>query len=163
MIFDKLWKKKERPAVSALPAVKTATEQSIPKKRRKQDFSRLTRNRCVTIRLTEQEVKLFKAAAARHHLCMADYIMCCVKEERIVMIPGAARLRTELLREGRNLNYALMLANSARKEGKPVDIQMIQSAIKKVDGNLDRLSKLIIKWDADITEEMKEVGGSCQS
>lgn len=131
-------------------------ESSYKKKRKHpQDPSKLTRNTQIKIRLTDAERMAVKKAAERAGLCLADYLMACVRNEPIVWIQDGARVRSELIREGRNLNYALYLANSARKSGQQIDWQGIQLAISKVEMNLDMLSELIQKWDADISSQVE--------
>lgn len=145
-------------AETPAPAEPAQDENSKKKKRRgkPQDRSKLTRNRVVQIRMTEEEVTELKSAAAAAGMSLADYVMAGVHQSRVIKIPGAVQIRSELIREGRNLNYALMLANTARKEGKPADLQSIQAAVAKVEDNLDRLTELLLKWDADITEEVEK-------
>ena len=123
--------------------------------KRKQDTSKLTRNTQIKIRLTEAERTAVKKAAQKANLSLADYLMACVRNKPIVWIQDGARIRSELIREGRNLNYALYLANSARKSGQQIDWQGIQLAISKVEMNLDMLSELIQKWDADISSQVE--------
>jgi predicted DNA binding CopG/RHH family protein len=132
------------------------TPQKAKKKKRRgkpQDRSRLTRNKVVQLRLTEAEVATLKSAAAAAGMSMADYVMAGVHESRRIVMAGAIDLRTEMLREGNNLNQALMLAYAARKEGRPADMERIQAAVAKVESNLDRMAELQEKWDADLTEE----------
>lgn len=145
-------------AETSAPAEPAQDENSKKKKRRgkPQDRSKLTRNRVVQIRMTEEEVTELKSAAAAAGMSLADYVMAGVHQSRVIRIPGAAKIRTELIREGRNLNQALYLAFMARKEGRPADLQSIKAVMVKVEDNLDRLTELILKWDADITEEVTE-------
>ena len=145
----------------ATPAAEAPAEPApeIEKKNRRgkpQDDTRRTRNTQVKLRLTEEETAELKSAAAAAGMSMADYVMAGVHQSRVIKIPGAVQIRTELIREGRNLNYALMLANTARKEGRPADWQSIQAAVAKVEDNLARLTELLLKWDADITEEVEK-------
>ena len=130
---------------------------TITKKKRKkpQDTSKLYRNGQVKIRLTKDEIALLKNAAGKAGVCMADYIMACVRNKPIVRIPGAAHIRTELLREGRNLNQLLYIAHGDRKVGKEIEWQSIYRVIRKVEINLDMLSKVIRKWDANIAEQVE--------
>lgn len=131
-------------------------ESSYKKKRKHlQDPSKLTRNTQIKIRLTEAERVAVKKAAAKANLSLADYLMACVRNKPIVWIQDGARIRSELIREGRNLNYSLYLANSARKNGQKIDWQSIQDAITKVATNLDVLSETINKWDADISSQVE--------
>lgn len=107
----------------------------------------------VQLRLTEAEVATLKSAAAAAGMSMADYVMAGVHKSRRIVMAGAIDLRTEMLREGNNLNQALMLAYAARKEGRPADMESIQAAVAKIESNLDRMAELQEKWDADLTEE----------
>lgn len=151
--------KKQPQAESAAAAPAEPAPETEKKKKRRgkpQDRSKLTRNKVVQIRMTEEEVTELKSAAAAADMSMADYVMAGVHESRRIVVPGAVEIRKELIREGRNLNYALMLANTARKEGRPADMQSIQAAVAKVEDNLDQLTELLLKWDAELTEETKK-------
>lgn len=147
------------PAAAESAPAEPAQEQEEEKKKRRgkpQDDARRTRNCQVKLRLTEEESAELKSAAAAAGMSLADYVMAGVHQSRVIRIPGAAQIRTELIREGRNLNQALYLAFTARKEGRPADLQSIKTVMAKVEDNLDRLTELILKWDADITEEVTE-------
>lgn len=144
-----------QPAAAA-PAEPAQTEKKKTRRGKPQDRSKLTRNKVVQIRLTEEEVAELKAAASAAGMSMADFVMAGVHESRRIVVPGAIDLRKELLREGNNLNQALMLAYAARKEGRPADLQSIQAAVAKVEDNLDQMAELLMKWDADLTEETKK-------
>lgn len=130
------------------------TESRHKEEKRKQDPSKLTRNTQIKIRLTESERAAAKKAARKAHLSLADYLMVCVRNKPIVLIADGARIRSELIREGRNLNYVLYLANTARQTGQEIDWQSIRDAISKVNKNLDMFSEMIKKWDADISAEV---------
>lgn len=82
--------------------------------------------------------------------------MACVRNKPIVWIQNGARIRSELIREGRNLNYALYLANTARQNGQEIDWKSIRNAISKVEKNLDMFSEMIKKWDADISAQVQK-------
>ena len=131
------------------------SEHRAKKKRNKpQDFSKLHRNTQVKIRLTDEERTALKNASGDAGLCLADYVMACVHSKPIIRIPGIARLRMELVREGRNLNQALHLAHGDRKLGKSIDWELIVGTVRKVEANMNMLSDLIRKWDADISEQI---------
>ena len=136
----------------------TDSQKETKKRRRKpQDYSKLTRNSQVKIRLTEAERSALKTAASCAGLSLADYVLkTCAWHKPIIQIPGAAQLRTELLREGRNLNHALHMANIDRRNGRALDWKAIQNAVEKVEKNLDMLSEVIRKWDVDIAERVDE-------
>ena len=125
---------------------------SEQKRKMPQDESKLTRNSQIKIRLSKQEVDEVKSVVSEAEMTLADFLMFAVRQKHIVKIPGVLELRGELIREGRNLNQALMLAHIARKEGKPADMQSIRDAALKVEKNLDLLTDLLIKWDVDLTE-----------
>lgn len=133
-------------------------QESSYKKKRKhpQDPSKLTRNTQIKIRLTDAERRAVKKASERAGLCLADYLMACVRNKPIVWIQDGAWIRSELIREGRNLNYVLYLANIARKNGQEIDWKSLQNAISKVEENLDMFSKIIRKWDADISAQVQK-------
>ena len=144
-----------QPAVAA-PAEPAQTEKKKSRRGKPQDRSKLTRDKMVQIRLTGEEVAELKAAATADGMSMADYIMAGVHESRRIVVPGAIDLRKELLREGNNLNQALILAYAARKEGRPADLQSIQAAVAKVEDNLDQMAELLMKWDVDLTQAAKK-------
>lgn len=127
------------------------------KKRKPQDPSRLTRSSQVKIRLTEEEVAELKAAAAGAGMSMADYIMAGVHQSRRIVIPGGAQVRAELLRQGKNLNQALMLCHLAKLEGKPVNIALVVKAAEMVSRAAERAADVFLTWDADISEQMEVV------
>lgn len=129
------------------------------KKRRSkpQDETRLTRNSQVKIRLSADEVAQLKAAAAEQHMSLADFVMAGVEETKRIVIPGGAQIRSELVRQGRNLNYAMMLCSKERKEGQPVDLNRLVDAAVKSSAAFDQLTELILKWNADISETVGEV------
>lgn len=132
-------------------------EKSSQNEKRKSTHTRskLTRNTQIKIRLTDTERIAVKKAAEKAGLCLADYLMALVRNKPIVQITDGAKIRSELIREGRNLNYALFLASSARKNGQRVEWQSIQNAIAKVETNLDLLLETIRKWDADISSQVE--------
>lgn len=133
-------------------------EEKVPKKRRgkPQDYSKLKRNSQVKIRLTEEEVRRLKAAAADADMSMADYIMAGIDQSRRIVVTGAPELRKEVFRVGKNLNQSLMLAYTARKEGQPVDLQNLEKAAAKAEDVLEQLVELLIKWDAVLEKEIKK-------
>ena len=121
-----------------------------------QDDAKRSRNSQVKIRLSEEEVADLKAAAANAGMSMADYIMAGVRDRQVVILPGAVELRREMIAEGRNLNQALYVAYTERKQGRPADLQAIQNVVGKVEDNLDRLADLILKWDIDLTDAFRK-------
>lgn len=133
-------------------------EEKVPKKRRgkPQDYSKLKRNSQVKIRLTEEEIRRLKAAAADADMSMADYIMAGIDQSRRIVVTGAPELRKEVFRVGKNLNQSLMLAYTARKEGQPVDLQNLEKAAAKAEDVLEQLVELLIKWDAVLEKETKK-------
>lgn len=124
-----------------------------------QDDTKRRRNSQVKIRLSEEEVAELKMSAASTGMSMADFIMAGARDRIVVTLPGAVELRKEMIAEGRNLNQALYIAYTERKQGRPADLQAIQKATKKVEENLDRLAELILKWDIDLTEIAQEEDG----
>ena len=143
---------------AAAPARPVLEEEESKKKRRgkPQDFSKLTRNKTVQIRMTEEEVTRLKEAAAAADMTLADYVLAGVDQSRLVILPGGLEIRKELFHEGRNLNQALYLAHAARKEGRPADLQSIMEAVAKVEDNLDRLAVLIETWHIDLSSQVQE-------
>lgn len=147
------------PEVTSAPPIVTSEEPVQTKKKRKrrgqpQDYSKLTRNSQVKIRLTEEEVSQLKAAAAEQHMSLADFVMAGVSEPKRIVIPGGGQIRAELFREGKNLNYALMLCNSAIQQGKRPDLKAVTEAASKVSMVVDQLAELVLKWDAEISEKV---------
>lgn len=135
----------------------TSGQMVATKKRRgkPQDLSKLTRNRVVQIRMTEEEISRLKEAAAAAGMSMADFISTGIEQRRVIKVPGAAKLRLELIRCHYNLNQANRLGNTAKKEGRSVDIESILETSKKLGDVLDQIDGFIRKWDADITEEIE--------
>ena len=124
------------------------TQAPPAKNRRKpQDRSKLTRNSQVQIRLTKEEASVLKAAAKENDMTLADFVMSAIHQRRRIVIPGAASLRTELLRVGNNLNQALKIAYIQKSEGQKVDVQSIETASNQVEEVLEKLQDWIATWD----------------
>jgi len=143
---------------AAVPVEPVLEEEESKKKRRgkPQDFSKLTRNKTVQIRMTEEEVARLKEAAKAADMTLADFVLSGVDQKRFVALPGGLEIRKELFREGKNLNQALYLAHLARKEGRPADLQSIMDAVAKVEDNLDRLAVLIETWHIDLSSQVQD-------
>lgn len=124
-----------------------------------QDRTKLTRNRVVQIRLTEDEVTKLKAAAAAEQMTLADFVMAGLGEPRRIVLPGGGQIWSELLKEGRNLNQALAVCHLAMKDGKPLDLQQLQDAAARVTETQTRFRELVAKWDLDISGKVEEVPG----
>lgn len=122
-----------------------------------QDRTKLTRNRVVQIRLTEDEVTKLKAAAAAEHMTLADFVMAGLGEPRRIVLPGGGQIWSELVKEGRNLNQALGLCHIAMRDGTPLDLQKLQDAAAQLTETQARLRELVTKWDLEISEKVKEV------
>lgn len=139
--------------------IEQALGQTVTTKKRRgkpQDRSKLTRNKVVQIRMTEEEVSCLKEAAAVAGMSMADFILAGIEQRRVIKVSGAAKLRLELVRCHYNLNQANRLGNTANKEGTPVDMGSILEASQKISDVLDKIDGFISKWDADITEEIEK-------
>lgn len=170
-------KKKDTPEVTSAPPTVIPEEKKLPpepadttpvepvleeeesKKKRRgkpQDFSKLTRNKTVQIRMTEEEVARLKEAAKAADMTLADFVLSGVDQKRFVALPGGLEIRKELFREGKNLNQALYLAHLARKEGRPADLQSIMDAVAKVEDNLDRLAVLIETWHINLSSQVQD-------
>lgn len=133
-------------------------EKKSQKKRRgkPQDFSKLTRNSQVKIRLTEDEVEQLKAAAAAQDMTLADFVMTGISEPKRIVIPGGLQIWQEMVTEGRNLNYAIRLANITLNQQRRVpDIGPLIAAAEKIEQCFERFAELIEKWEADITEKVE--------
>lgn len=128
-----------------------------------QDRTKLTRNRVVQIRLTEDEVTRLKAAAAAEQMTLADFVMAGLGEPRRIVLPGGGQIWSELVKEGRNLNMALRLCNFAMKDGAPLDLQQLNEAAANVLKAQTELSALVSKWDLEISEKVKEVSSDADS
>ena len=136
----------------AAAEVDVTNEEKRPAKRRKpQDRSKLTRNGQVQIRLTENEVATLKAAAKENGMTLADFVMSGISGTRRIVVPGAGQLRSELLHVGRNLNQALRLAYTLRKEGQLIDTVSIEITVDRVETVLEKLNSFLVKWDVDLT------------
>ena len=150
MLFGKREEKKSEPVVAIDD--KSLQAEKRPKKRRKpQDRSKLTRNSQVQIRLTNEEVAKLKGAAKANDMSLADFVMSGVSRTRRIVVPDAGILRSELLHVGRNLNQALRLAHTLRKEGQLIDTVSIEIAVERVEVVLERLNSWLVKWDVDLT------------
>lgn len=136
-------------AAPAKPAQETKKRRGKP-----QDRSRLTRNKVVQIRLTEDEVIQLKAAAAAQNMSLADFVMAGISEPKKIVIPGGSQIRTELFRQGKNLNFAVMLCGSAIKQGQRPDLQAVTEAASSVRHAVNQLGELVSKWDAEISEKV---------
>lgn len=137
---------------SAVLEANAPNEEKRPAKRRKpQDRSKLTRNSQVQIRLTNEEVAKLKGAAKANDMSLADFVMSGVSRTRRIVVPDAGILRSELLHVGRNLNQALRLAHTLRKEGQLIDTVSIEIAVDRVEVVLERLNSWLVKWDVDLT------------
>lgn len=145
------------PAVE-LPDYPVLEEEKSKKKRRgkPQDFSKLTRNKIVQIRMTEEEVARLKGAASAADMTLADFVLAGVDQSRLVVLPGGLAIRKELFRVGLNLNQALRLAHAARKEGRTADMKSVLEAVAEVEDTLDRLAVLIETWHIDLSNQVQE-------
>lgn len=141
----------EAELISPDPAKKKRKRRGKP-----QDYSKLTRNSQVKIRLTKDEVAKLKSAAAAANMSMADFVIAGIDQERRIVLPGGGQIRTELFREGKNLNQALMLCHIAIREGQQPDIAAVTAAAAKVEQNLDRLTELIGNWEIDISQKVTQ-------
>ena len=135
---------------------KTSQKETRPKKRRKpQDRSKLTRNNQVQIRLTKEEVSALKTAAKENDMSLADFVMSGVHQTRRIVVPGAADLRLGIIRTGNNLNQAVRLAHTLKREGKAIDAVSIELSADRVVDILDELHSWLTKWDVDLTYKTK--------
>lgn len=139
----------------AEPVPAQETEQKKKTRTKPQDFSKLTRNRVVQIRMTEDEVTQLKAAAADANMSMADFIMAGIHQERKVILPGGGQIWEQLNHLGRNLNQAQKQCNKAMKFGLTPDIDSVTRAADKVDEALAMLLELKLKWAVDLSQEVK--------
>jgi len=132
--------------------VKALQNEERPKKKRNpQDRSKLTRGSQVQIRLTAAEVMELKAAAKENDMSLADFVMSGVHQSRRIVVPGAGALRSEIVRLGNNLNQAVKLAHSLRKEGKLIDAVSIELSADRAEAALEELQNWLIKWNVDLS------------
>lgn len=152
------WKQKqnEMPRKTAILAEEELTPKEKRRRRKPQDRTKLTRNRQVQIRMTEEEVSILKTAAKDCSMGLADYVLAGIHQSRRVVVPDAGELRAEVLVVGKNLNQALRLAHSLRKEGRKVDVAVIETAARKVELVIDKMDTLLTKWDVDLTYQNKK-------
>lgn len=134
----------------------SSTTESKPKKRKKpQDRTKLTRNSQVQIRLTEKEVSVLKTAAKENDMSLADFVMSGINQTRPIVVPGAGQLRAEIIRVGTNLNQAVRLAHTLKREGKVIDVVSIELSADRVVDVLDELHSWLTKWDVNLTYKTK--------
>lgn len=141
---------------AAAPAL--MPEQKTEKKRKKrskpQDRTRLTRNKVVQIRLTEDEVTELKAAAGAAGMSMADYIMAGVNKSRRITLPGGGQILHELNKEGNNLNQAVMICHAAAKDGREPDITALLQAAERIEQAAQDLIDLQRRWEIEMSKEV---------
>ena len=149
-------KKKNEDKVDITQEMVVAQETPSSSKRRKpQDRSKLTRNRQVQIRLTDEEALTLRTAAKDNQMTLADFVLAGVNQCRRIVIPGAGQLRAEVIRVGRNLNQAIMVAHYAQQKGYVIDVAYLQNVTKKVESVIDRLDNLITIWSVDLNYKTK--------
>lgn len=149
----------EDPPAGAAAAPALMPEQKTEKKRKKrskpQDRTRLTRNKVVQIRLTEDEVAELKAAAGAADMSMADYIMAGLNQSRRITLPGGGQILHELNKEGNNLNQAVMICHAAVKEEREPDITALLQAAERIEQAAQDLIDLQRRWDIEMSKEVK--------
>lgn len=142
--------------VAAAPALEP--ELKIEKKRKRrgkpQDRTRLTRNKMVQIRLTEEEVSALKSAAAAADMSMADYIMAGVNKSRRITLPGGGQILHELNKEGNNLNQAVMICHAAAKDGREPDTTALLQAAERIEQAAQDLIDLQRRWGIEMSKEV---------
>lgn len=140
---------------AAAPASEPEMKTEKRKKRSKpQDRTRLTRNKVVQIRLTEDEVTELKAAAGAAGMSMADYIMAGLNQSRRITLPGGGQILHELNKEGNNLNQAVMICHAAAKDGREPDIAALQKAADRIEQAAQDLIDLQRRWDIEMSKEV---------
>ena len=143
-----------------MPVADQFSAVSKPKKRRHkpQDRSKLTRNKVVQIRMTEDEVSRLKAASADAGMSMADFVMHGVDQRHVVVVLGVAEIRKEMFRCSYKLSQAIKLGQIAKEAGSAVDMENIVATVGKLNEVFNQFGAFILKWDAIITDEQnKEV------
>lgn len=139
----------------AEPVPAQETEKKKKTRTKPQDFSKLTRNKVVQIRMTEDEIAQLKAAAADANMSMADFIMAGIHQERKVILPGGGNIWEQLQYLGRNLNQAQAQCNKAMKYDMAPDIDSVIRAANKVEEAIDQLLELKQTWDVKLSQEVK--------
>ena len=143
-----LFGKQKKPAEESAVIDEAPREEQRPAKRRKpQDRTKLTRNRVVQIRLTENEVAKLKEEARKSGMTLADFVMGGVSKRRQIVVQGAGELRAEIIRVGHNLNQALKLAYVLRKDGVQVDVARLEHAVSQVEETMEKLNNWKTMWD----------------
>ena len=149
-------KKKNEDKVDITQETVVAQETPGSSKRRKpQDRSKLTRNRQVQIRLTDEEALTLRTAAKDNQMTLADFVLAGVNQSRRIVVPGAGELRAEVIRVGSNLNQALAVAHCAQQNGDSIDVAYLQNTIIKVESVIDRMDNLITIWNVDLKYKTK--------
>ena len=141
-------------AAAPASAPELKTEKKRKKRSKPQDRTRLTRNKVVQIRLTEDEVTELKAAAGAAGMSMADYIMAGVNQSRRITLPGGGQILNELNKEGNNLNQAVMICHAAAKDGREPDIAALQKAADRIEQAAQDLIDLQRRWDIEMSKEV---------
>lgn len=154
-----LWSRKKTldqqpPEVTPVPAVTPEEEQpqaepaaeETRKKRRKQDLSKLTRNKVVQIRLTEEEVATLKGTASDAGMTLADFVMACCREKPIVTVTGVPELVLELRRQGTNLNQLARAANE-QQDVRGLDLQAAAAGAGMAS---QTVVDFCLRWEAEI-------------
>lgn len=154
MLFGKRMKTKAE-AIAMIEEKPSQKETHTTKRRKPQDRSRLTRNSQVQIRLTKEEVSVLKTAARENDMSLADFVMSGVHQTRRIVVPGAAELRSGIIRTGNNLNQAVRLAHTLKREGRVIDAVSIELSADRVVDILDELHSWLTKWDVDLTYKTK--------
>lgn len=154
MLFGKRMKTKAE-TIAMIEEKLSQKETHTTKRRKPQDRSRLTRNSQVQIRLTKEEVSVLKTAARENDMSLADFVMSGVYQARRIVVPGAAELRSGIIRTGNNLNQAVRLAHILKREGKAIDAVSIELSADRAVDVLDELHSWLTKWDVDLTYKTK--------
>lgn len=161
-ILDLLKKKNKAdqesvPVIEQPAAAQTVADAEKKKQRRTpQDRSKLTRNKVVQIRMTEEEVAKLKSAAADAGMSLADFVMAGVEQKRVVRVDGAMRVMANLGLCGNNLNQAVRLGHMAKRQGQTIDMVGIEKAVADLEKAILGFTAFLKKWDVELAEKTRK-------
>ena len=95
------------------------------------------RNRQLVLRLTNDELELFRIKCANSKMKQADFFLLALDKTPIIIIEELSPILVELKRQGINLNQAVRNIN----EGNPLHDE-IEKAIDNCNAIYDKLSEV---------------------
>lgn len=94
------------------------------------------RNFCLSIRLTEEELKSVKRMQKKTNLNMRDFILKCISDKPIYIKPYGSEIVIQLKAIGNNLNQIAYKVNSFQ----------IRDCSKELDNIYKQIERLIELW-----------------